>query len=180
MRIGLDLDGCLVDWVEAICEELSIDPAKVGGWDSIFTATGMEPKTLFGWCRKLRMFARAKPREGGIEAVDALKAAGHDIQFITARPVWADGETRCWLAEQFGPEGWRDLDSRTHIMQGVDKSIVPCDIYLDDSPHVLRALRKKRLRVVRFERPWNRTCKAWWATVKSWPEFVELIEAQDG
>lgn len=176
MRIGTDLDGVVVDWVGSVLRELGLPPdAGVTEWDSIFDVTGMKPSELFAFCKRAGVFLKADPVEGAIAGLEALFAAGHDVQFVTSRPEWATAETHEWLDAHLAGADVDDLEERTHIIQGTNKSVVKCDVYLDDSPHVLKDMRKRRQCIVRYERPWNKNCKSWRYSVADWPAFVSLI-----
>ena len=55
-----------------------------------------------------------------------------------------------------------------------DKSIVKCDVHLDDATHHLEALKQKGIRAVAFDRPWNQDWTG--ERVKTHQEFIDLIQ----
>jgi 5'(3')-deoxyribonucleotidase len=174
MRLGIDLDGVTADWRGTVLKSLGLDPEKSPAitWDSIFGEVSMTPNELFDYVKHEHIFAKCDPIDGAVDGIRLLEAQGHDVVFVTHRPNWAAMDTLMWLDDHLGRtpdgEGWE-----TYFVQ--DKSLANCDIYLDDSPHVLAALRKKAVvRVVRFKQPWNAKSKAW-RSVDTWPEFVGLI-----
>jgi hypothetical protein len=169
VRLGIDLDGVTADWRGTVLRYIGIDPKTTAAttWDSIFADAGMTPTELFNWCQREHIFAKCDPIDGAVDAIRLLEAQGHDVVFVTHRPLWSWKDTGVWLADHLGH------GRQTYYVP--DKSDARCDIYLDDSPHVLADLRKKAgVRVVRFKQPWNAKSKAW-RSVDTWPEFVGLI-----
>lgn len=175
MRLGIDLDGVVVDWVGSVCRELGIPsrPEEME-WDSIFQVSNMTNTELFAFCKEAGVFYKADPVEGAVEGLEALFAAGHDVQFVTSRPEWSREETVDWLDDAVDiPTA--EIREKLHIVQGTNKSVVPCDLYLDDSPHVLTDLRRRKKWAVRFEQPWNKSCRKYSQTVSGWPAFLNLV-----
>jgi hypothetical protein len=57
---------------------------------------------------------------------------------------------------------------------------VPCDVYLDDAPHQVRALHRHRpeAAVVRFVRAWNDPVPGV-HDVATWDQFTNLVDEID-
>jgi 5'(3')-deoxyribonucleotidase len=183
VKLGLDIDGCLADWVGSTFREharwfgTKLDPADVKQWADPVTMSGMSASELFAWCREAQVYEKADPIPGAFGGIRALAAAGHTIDFVTHRPEWCVEITWEWLQHWLGRTVPIVLDV-VHVLQTV-KSTVPCDIYLDDGPHVLEELTGQGLLAVRFEQPWNAELapKHYAASVPSWRRFVEVVEA---
>lgn len=160
LRVGVDLDGVVADftggWIELYNAEFgaSLHTDQVTGWDAPAELTTFRSMTEFWrWARTAgsdgrSLFASLRPYP---RAVDGLRRLLHEahVAIITTKPGWAIPDTLGWLAAL-------DLPLReVHITS--DKPAVACDIYVEDSPKQLRALRRHRPDAVvcRWVRPWN-------------------------
>ena len=176
MKLGIDVDGPVADWITAVCTEhhkwfaSNIDPKSIRLWDDIFKATKMKPEALFEWCKESNLFSKCDLVPGALGGLYEL-AKKHEITFVTARPHWAAEATDDWIVGNI----WRrDFDYTLEILQ--DKEQAGCDIYLDDSPEVIMKLAEAGQCVVRFLRPWNRGLdRGDILTVDSWAQFTRLI-----
>ncbi len=178
MRLGIDLDGVVADfnagWTRRYNEQFDTDltPAMITEWGS------MVPLTRFGsmdefweWARNgdgPGLFADLPPYPGALEALERL-ATAHEIVVITTKPAWAYAETFSWLAHHRLPA------AEVHITE--EKWWVDCDVYLDDGPHNLEALRRERPDRItcRFVRPWNRPMDGA-VDIHDWTSFEDLVE----
>ena len=108
------------------------------------------------------------PYPAAVATLEALEGEGHDIVIITAKPDWAIPDTFRWLADHRVP-------TREVHMQD-QKYLVECDVYLDDSPHVVPELVAHRPSslVCRFVRPWNDVVEGS-RSVHSWGAFHEAV-----
>lgn len=181
LRLGIDLDGVVADfnagWVRLHNDEFGNDlhPEMVQTWDGLAELGGFADMVAFWkWAKgsELRpsIFRHLDPFPGAIETLGALAHAGHRIVIITAKPRWAVTDTFRWLADHDVPT------QEVHITE--EKYTVDCDVYLDDSPHVLPALLRHRgdRHVCRFVRPWNDPLTG--ATdIRSWDEFHATVDS---
>jgi hypothetical protein len=174
MKLGIDLDGVVVDFVGACADILGYYKAEdVKLWDDVFSLAGMGAGEFFEVVRKASVFEQALPVTDAVPSIFKLIDAGHEIHFVTSRPEWATEATRNWVRWFFGKE----MDGRLHILSNHEsKSSVSCDLYLDDAPHVLMDLMDNHRRVVRYERPWNKDSKDWDFSVANWEQFVTLVD----
>jgi len=90
---------------------------------------------------------------GAVESIDAIRAAGHNIQWITAS--WTSSETwdydrRTWLRKQLKVDPI-DVGFFAH------KELVDGDIFIDDKPdHIIKWQRKHpNGRALLYTQPWN-------------------------
>lgn len=178
LRLGIDLDGVVADfnsgWMRHYNEEhgtdLTVD--QVQFWDGLHTLTHFEAMDDFwAWAKDHgghSVFRHLEVYDGALEAIRALNREGHDIVIVTAKPDWAIHDTFEWLADHRIPT------REVHIAYA--KYEVDCDVYLDDSPHVLPELVEHRPdRVVcRFVRPWNTPIEGT-VDVHDWAEFREVV-----
>jgi 5'(3')-deoxyribonucleotidase len=184
MKLGLDVDGCLAGWTFSVVREharwfgSNINHDDITYWDAVMDLTGMSARDLFAWCREAQVYERAKPIPGALGVISWLASQGHEIHFVTHRPDWCVDITIDWLTRWLG----RTLPvidlTVVHVLSGT-KSAVPCDLYLDDGPHVLEELTGQGLLAVRFEQPWNAELdrKHYAASVPSWHRFAKTVEA---
>ena len=82
------------------------------------------------------VFLEPGPLPGSVEAVQALKAAGHTVHIVTDRFVGkrSHANTEEWLAKHDVP-----FDSLTYSR---DKTVVRTDAFIDDNPRNVLALRE--------------------------------------
>lgn len=160
LRVGVDLDGVVSDftggWLRrynaAFGTNLSVD--QVTAWDSTTELTGFTKSEFWQWVRTAgdggrSLFAALEPYPGAVEGLRRLLDAAH-VVILTTKPAWAIPDTLHWLSTL-------DLPLReVHIT--TDKTAVDCDVYVEDSPKHLAALRRNRRDsvVCRWVRPWNR------------------------
>jgi len=120
-----------------------------------------------------RIFRVMPPFPDVAEVLWRLSDAGVWIRIITHRLLfnWAHeitaADTAAWLDLHRIP--YRDL-----CFIG-DKPTVGADLYVDDSPHNIAALRAAGRRVIVFDQPYNRGVDG--ARAHSWLELEELIRA---
>jgi uncharacterized protein len=161
IRVGIDLDGVVADftggWIRLYNAQFGtqIQANQVTTWDAAEELTHFGSMTGFWrWARTAgsngrSLFAALKPYPGAVAGLRALLNVAH-VAIITTKPAWAIPDTLDWLARLRLP--LREV----HITS--DKPSVPCEVYLEDSPMQLAALRRRRPNsiVCRFVRPWNR------------------------
>ncbi|MDX1690677.1 MAG: hypothetical protein R3290_06620 [Acidimicrobiia bacterium] len=178
MRLGIDLDGVVADfnagWIDRYNAEFRSDVAHdaVRHWNAIPGLTHFEDMEAFWtWARgdeSGSLFRHLETYPDAVPALERLDGAGHDVVIITTKPRWAIHDTFAWLAEHRIPT------EEVHITW--DKHRVPCDVYLDDAPHVIERIHRNRPEslVCRFVRPWNEPV-AGVRDVESWADFEAAV-----
>lgn len=188
--LGVDLDGVCADYTgafrEVVADVLNIDETTMGvqtswrfeecvGW-------GVRDHQHFSELHKTavvdrRMFATMPEIDGASDALWALSDAGVYIRIITHRLVvnWghdiAVSDTVAWLQTP-RPDGRPRIPYRD-VCFCAKKADVGADLYVDDAPHNIVALRQARNEAVCFDAPYNRHVPGLRAA--NWPEIVELV-----
>ena len=135
MRLGIDMDGVLADfdkgWVDRYNADFgtNIKYKHIQDWDALPNLTHFTYDEWWDWARSKHedLFLALKPLPGAGEGLQELKARGHDICIITAKPRWAAGHPSSWLIENDVPYDEIHVTSK--------KAFVVCDVYVDDAPH---------------------------------------------
>jgi 5'-nucleotidase len=182
--LGVDLDGVCADYEgafrAAVVRQLRRDP------DTLRPQTVMDAYSEWGLTfeefeqahraavTEDRIFRHMEPLPGVSEALWRLSDAGVWIRIITHRLLfnWAHessaADTAYWLDANRIP--YRDL-----CFIG-DKPNVGADLYVDDSPKNILALREAGKAAIVFDQPYNRELPA--PRAHSWDEVVAFVEAE--
>ena len=179
MRLGIDLDGVVANFVRGWMLRYNMDfgtnltEDQVDRWDAAGDLTHFTDLADFWqWAGASghgpTVFRNLEPYPDALEALDHL-AACHDIVILSMKPDWAAADTYSWLADHRIPT------REVHLLR--DKYLVPCDIYLDDSPIALPDLLNKQpgAIVCRYVRPWNEPLEGA-VDIHSWREFENLVD----
>ncbi len=177
---GVDLDGVCADYttgfrdIVAEVKGVSIDDLPLErSWD--FREWGLTPddfNELHNYAvSERRMMASLPAFEGCADALWRLSDAGVWIRIITHRLYvnWghaaAVGDTVSWLDDNRIP--YRDI-----CFLGA-KPQVEADVYIDDAPHNVEALRATGNPVIVFDQPYNTDLDGYRA--HTWTEVEELV-----
>lgn len=179
LRLGIDLDGVVADfnagWIERYNAQFGSDllPEHVDIWDAPTLLTHFTDMSEFwSWARTAgsgaSIFRVLQPYHGAIEALERLSRRDH-IVIVTTKPRFAVHDTFEWLAEHRVPT------TEVHIVD--DKSVVDCDVYLDDADHNIEALvgAHPTSLVCRYVRPWA-TSHVGAVDVDDWNQFEHEVE----
>jgi 5'(3')-deoxyribonucleotidase len=181
LRLGIDLDGVVADfnrgWTQAYNDRFgaALLPEMVTTWDSPLELTHFPDMPAFwDWARDHgghSVFRHLEAYPSAVETLCELKAEGHELVIVTAKPDWAVHDTLEWLSDHKIPL------SAVHFTE--DKYTVDCDVYLDDAPGQVEQLahhRGESATVCRFVRPWNRPV-AQAVDVHDWDEFHATVRS---
>lgn len=159
MRVGLDLDGVIFNFVESAVKWLNAEVGKVL-WDPTIDAVEWDQfEKVFGteaWDKMwqtehiVQVFAEAKPFFGARQFVaDLMK--WHDVRVITSRPPSVRNLTiRRWL-EEF------TTCTSFYFPSFIDaKGELACDVYIDDHPKMERFAMIWNKPIILFDHPYNR------------------------
>lgn len=178
--LGVDLDNVCADYTSgyraAVARYQGVDPEHLTtevSWD--FGEWGLDRATFLAHHQRAvtedHLFATMPPVAGASETMWRLSDAGVWIRIITHRLVsnWshatAVADTVRWLDEQRIP--YRDL-----CFLGA-KPQVGADLYVEDAPHNVEALRATGNRVVVFDQPYNRHLPG--PRAATWDEVEVLV-----
>ena len=183
LRLGIDMDGVIADfnagWTwrynrdfpGVVDRELSA--ADVVEWDAPVGLTHFETMDDFwSWaetCAEGRsLFYGLEPYDDALDAMWALHGDGHQIVIVTTKPPFAIDDTYDWL------DRFEIPTEEIHIVD--DKTLVDCDVYLDDAVHNVEALvaARPQAAVHRFIRPWNDPVVGA-GDVATWDDFVNAV-----
>ena len=157
-RIGVDLDNTTLDWqghwadLYALWFDRYVDPAVLDTWNACIDGTHFDSMVEFyDWFAKADGWRTLPYLPGALGGLDTLLSAGHNIEFITARPKAAEGDTWEWFRGQRWGQHRR---CEMSITRG--KWQIPCSVYVDDAPEMIEGLLEHGKTVIVFDRPWNR------------------------
>mgnify|MGYP001811917705 FL=1 len=177
MRLGIDLDGVVADfnsgWMRHYGADfgVALTPEDARVWNGIPDLTHFaDMRAFWEWAEQRgtpSFFRHLDLFEGATDALEDLSKV-HDLVILTGKPDWAVHDTYSWIAEHGLPT------REVHVPD--DKWLVPCDIYLDDSPEQLAELARFRpeAEVCRFVRPWN-TSMPGVRDIDGWPAFTRFV-----
>lgn len=157
MRFGLDVDGVLYKWSATgaflLNEEFGLELGESTSWNYLQdNVTEKQWKWLWTTGIERGLFRYGSLFKGARRFVDRLYEEGHDIVIITSRPEEALEDTMDWFSYQKLPA------MEYHIIgHEAKKSDIKCDVYLDDSPRVLKDIVENRRSALMLlmDRPWN-------------------------
>lgn len=166
MRIALDMDEVLVDFVEGLLSVWNMEHGTSIRRDDVRSWTLEEtfgPGTHSEICAVLsrpRFFADLTPRAGAVSAVRELQAAGHDIALVThvapevGEQAYA-GKREC-VARHLPMLEPRDLFFVSR------KGWIDAHVLVDDAVHNLEdwAIGYGRTGGILLDAPWNRGIRA--------------------
>lgn len=180
--LGLDIDGVQADYESAfrhkVAQYLGVDPATIGpqtDWSFVRSGWPIRSdehfRTLHAAAVRDGMFRQMDEIPGASRAIWAMSDAGVHVRIVTHRlcakgtHAAAGTDTILWLDEHNIP--YRDL---TFV---ADKPAVLADVYVDDAPHNVEALRAAGAYVICFDQLYNRHVPG--PRARDWSEVVELV-----
>lgn len=183
MRVAVDLDGVVYDFVEA----LRLYLVQVHGYDratltdpttwEFYPEWGLTADQFNDHCTRSTdegwMFSTGDPIPGAREALEHLHSLGHTIHVVTARNFgrFSEINTRLWLDEHSIP--------RQSLTFAHDKSIIDADIFIDDKPSnvdKLRAVGKNAWLLKDPACPSRRDADGHPFLVDNWDHFVQIVD----
>lgn len=174
MHVGYDADGVFQSF-HAGCNAFLKMEGHVGikaeqhQWDFFLEWPEWDKKQFWKFVKRgveAGVIFNTPPFRGAVEAFNSVKAAGHKVHIITARPDYAEGISEKW----FRTCGF-DYDSLTFSL---DKTVVPTDMYVDDKPSNIDALLKAGTDAYLLSRPWNKNYTGY-KRVRSVGEFSRKV-----
>lgn len=184
-RLGLDLDNVTLKYTDAIrrytAEEFGVAPETLADpkFYSMFqSGWGFESEDHFRQVHAaavLRgLYTQLEPMPGASEALWALSDSGVHIHIITSRFV-VHGQHSRVIADTA-----QNLEDLNIPFRGItfeaDKKQVNADLYIDDAPYNVEALRAAGKNVLVFDAPYNRHVDG--PRANNWTEARDYVLAQ--
>lgn len=136
-RILIDMDNVLENlgdvWVDELNKRhgLSMTPEDITEWDMAKFYPTLTRNEVFAPLHDESTWLRVEPLPGAQEAVNTLKADGHDLVIVTASHPDTVKWKYDWLARHFPSIKYKD------IIFASRKQLVTGDYLIDDAPHNL-------------------------------------------
>lgn len=187
--LGVDLDGVCADYEtkfrEIVAAEVGVKPGDVPAqthWGFAESGWPVESEAHYERLHqigvtKYHMFASMPVIEGASDALWRLSDIGVHIRVITHRLYvsWEHAnvtvDTVTWLNQPRG-DGRPLIPYRDLCFMG-DKTDVGADLYVEDAPHNIKALREARSDVICFDHLYNRDLPGMRAY--NWEEVEEMV-----
>ena len=175
LTILVDLDDVLWDLCEQWVKELNwlhgtkLKPEDITSWEMPKFFPQISVLEVYQPLSDPELWHGVHPIPDAQDTLKKLIADGHKIRVVTASHYETiSAKFNCFL-QMYPFLSWRD------IVIASDKSLVSCDIMIDDGPHNLENAACKRLL---FDRPHNRNYDAeghGMVRVKTWDEIYRYI-----
>jgi FMN phosphatase YigB (HAD superfamily) len=182
MRVGVDLDGVVYDFARHVqrylIEHEGHDASALAylaswnfwidwGWDDERFARACDAAVDAGV-----LYATGEPNAGAVEALRRIAAAGHELHVVTARAAGTASTaalvaTETWL-ETYGIP-------YSSLTMSADKTVVPTDVFVDDSLPNYDALVAAGVRAYLLNQPWNAPFDDGRRRVSDVAEFADAI-----
>ncbi|MFA5093330.1 MAG: hypothetical protein WC543_05260 [Candidatus Omnitrophota bacterium] len=179
MKIGVDIDGVVADFVGSFLPELnkycncsSEDIVNYDFEKNIkINITDSQNKELWGIINKNKLYSKLKLIKGcEIALSDIIK--NNSIILISSRKKEIRGDTLAWLKKyKISFSKLKLFDSKKEKIKAMSK----CDIVLEDDLEVARALSALDVQVLLFDYPWNRIGSNI-KRIKSWGQALKIIK----
>lgn len=191
--IAVDIDEVTADFISYfiyfhnLMYKTSIKRDEVSSY-YLYKAFKVERKEMgmrFDEFQALKLLERLEPAKGAIAGIKKLVERGFAPNFVTARPLAIEKETRAWIKKYF-----KDIKIPlyfTHQKEGgkeLKKSVICKEIgariLIDD--HIENALdcAENGIKVFLMDAPWNQSedLPENIIRVKSWKEIISLLNAK--
>lgn len=172
MRVAIDLDGVIFDHAGPFVELYNLwhgtDIGPLQKWDDTVALTRFETQPeAWAWADRAGLWDRLPYIPGAPGALDHLTTTRQCL-FLTSR---SNGGAEA-AVEWHKRSPWSDIELRTHAGT---KAHVPCSIFIDDSPEVIKAVVAAGKVGIVFDQPWNARFK-FEHRAKNWDEVIEIVE----
>lgn len=151
MRIAIDMDDCLTQFVRYWCQRYNeiyddnLDYLSITEWD-IEKFVKCTRQQIYDILDEPRFFQQPKPERDARRVLERLKEAGHDVFVVTAtyNPNVCNDKA-IWLHAYMGLE-------QKDIIYAIRKELINADMLIDDGSHNIRGFCGK---TIVFDRPHN-------------------------
>ena len=184
MKFGFDIDDTLINLREhafhlynkKLNQNIGLDVFRAIKTVEIHEAFGMEKDAGNAmWNSNLEeiYFTDCPSFEGAIDALQNLVKEGHEVYYITSRPIDYCHKTSEWMKEQ----GFPVVDSHFFCGMQDDEKIatikkLELDYYFDDKPAVLETLSDVSTKVFIMDQSYNQHVQM--PRMKQWSELEKI------
>lgn len=183
---GIDLDGVCFDFVNPfrlwLNEKLSIDigPNEITSYYWHESRDDLSKKQFYEEFDRFGMeghgYRDLALLDGAVEGLRAIHAAGHDIYYITSRPLYALEDTKIALSNAGFPQ-----QEHLHFAKGDKVPLLKefnIDVFIDDSPTtVVNLATNTRAQIYcrnyQFNEHLDDNDGKWFRRVDDWSQFLE-------
>lgn len=175
MRVGLDMDGVIYNFVEDLRDYLTNnlhrspetlpEPDRWEFWTDWNMSFKQFKYVMESGIESGELFANG-PMYDGAEGINYLTSKGHTVHILTHRDHRVEQRTYDWFAS-------KGLTVHSITLNG-DKTAEEFDIYFDDKPENVAAVLEAGRKAFLLDRPWNQKAKE--ARVFGWPGILKAID----
>lgn len=170
MRIAVDVEVLRDTMVETVRvynqvydDCVTVDQIETWELKGIMTKCS-DPSSLFKLYPE-QIFSVAHPHDGAIDFMKKLESDNHQVWVVTHQYRGVENHTVDWLQK---------YDIPYHSLCFTrDKSVVDCDILIDDGIHNLFPFQSKGKNAICMARPWNRSWNGY--RVQNFDDAYEII-----
>ena len=181
MRIGVDLDGVVSDFVSTfigvVNEKYSVKLKQNQIYvHDLFLVLGVTKNEALSLIYET-LSRDINVIEGAREALVKLKEK-HEIVIITARPEGTYKTTQEWLEQNKIP-----YDTLLYIKEGEkNQTEIELDVFVDDHLGEIIEFYGKARKLIIFDHPWNKSLNVLrlFERARNWKEVLHTIESTSG
>jgi 5'-nucleotidase len=184
MVIAIDVDDTLCHltrrWLSLYCAEWgdTLTPEDLTHWnieEIVKPDCGLK---IFSFLDRPDLYDEVEPIEGAVEGVNLLREMGHHIIFATSTGIPSGYAKFYWLQRNGFFEGVDLKQAKKDYVEIRQKSLLSCDILVDDHWGNLKDFSGER---VLFLRPHNRNVEPESGTwvADDWRRVIECVESID-
>lgn len=183
--LGVDLDEVVFQYIEGLrkymVEVLGMNPPKDMPHNYSFKVSGWfdseeEFKRVHGQAVEDGLYYKLDPVPGAIETLWDLSDSGYALNIITSRFVNPGQHERVVIDTARALQKHQVPHSNISFMK--DKTLQIADLFIDDGPHNITALRGVGREVVTFDLPYNAHIPG--PRVTNWQELRLLLKEKFG
>ena len=198
MNIYVDFDDCLCETARYFSElvkelygvDCPYDKIKYFNLQKSFSLSDEDYDRMMIVGHRPEVLLSYKETPGSVTTINSWIDKGYDVKIITGRPVSAYDSSRQWLDEhglsrvelfslnKYGRDNF--IKGSSFNLELEDYYKMHFDFAVEDSPHAFKFFEHlPELRVMVFDRPWNKTCEfptANYTRCPDWKTIGELVK----
>jgi 5'(3')-deoxyribonucleotidase len=153
--------------------------ADIDSWNAIVTKSSVSERRTWEVLHESSLYDCCKPIPGALEGLQALRAAGHRVVFVTSTNLHQNGAKLRWL-ERHGFLELKHGSISGDYIEAHDKSLIRGDVLIDDGEHNVQAwldATDGEGMALLFDAPWNRTpsIRGAYGLVSGWEATTETV-----